>query len=64
MTGTPKGMVVRKALEETVASEENQKSFTVAAGSLVGSLRGPRDLSTILAHLDGYGRSRGDVTER
>lgn len=46
--------VFRDALEAFV--ERAMKSVTAAAGDLVGSLDGPRDLSTSPKHLAGFGR--------
>ena len=45
--------VLREALESFARS--TKRSVTAAAGDLVGSLRGPRDLSTHAKHLSGYG---------
>jgi len=45
--------VLREALESFARG--SQRSVTAAAGDLVGSLRGPRDLSTNAKHLAGYG---------
>ena len=45
--------VFREALESFARG--SQRSVTAAAGDLVGSLRGPRDLSTSRKHLSGYG---------
>lgn len=52
--GTTKSAVVREALEAYAA--ESRRSVTALAGSLVGSLRGPKDLSSSPRHLEGYGR--------
>jgi predicted transcriptional regulator len=45
--------VLREALE--TFARGSQRSVTAAAGDLVGSLRGPTDLSTNPKHLSGYG---------
>lgn len=45
--------VVREALTEYAQSP--RRSVKSSAGELVGSLRGPRDLSTSKRHLEGYG---------
>jgi predicted transcriptional regulator len=45
--------VLREALESFARG--SQRSVTAAAADLVGSLRGPRDLSTSPKHLSGYG---------
>lgn len=46
--------VVREALAAFDVSRE--RSVTAAAGSLVGSLEGPGDLSTNPKHMTGYGK--------
>jgi Arc/MetJ-type ribon-helix-helix transcriptional regulator len=46
--------VVRDALE-AFAGRTAKPSVTEAAGDLVGSLRGPKDLSTAPRHMAGYG---------
>jgi len=50
---TSRSQVLRDALESYARGSE--RSVTVAAGKLVGSLRGPRDLSSNANHLSGYG---------
>jgi predicted transcriptional regulator len=45
--------VLREALESLTRGPK--RSVTAAAGDLVGSLRGPRDLSSSAKHLAGYG---------
>jgi predicted transcriptional regulator len=45
--------ILREALE--AFARGSKRSVTSAAGELVGSLRGPRDLSTSSKHLTGYG---------
>ena len=45
--------VVREALE--LFARGLKRSVTSAAGELVGSLNGPRDLSTSQRHMSGYG---------
>ena len=45
--------VVREALE--LFARGPKRSVTSAAGELVGSLNGPRDLSTSQRHMSGYG---------
>lgn len=46
--------ILREALEAYTA--EPSRSVTALAADLVGSLAGPRDLSTAERHMDGYGR--------
>jgi len=46
--------VLREALEAFVCGQ--RQSVTAAAQDLVGSLRGPRDLSTSGKHMFGYGK--------
>jgi predicted transcriptional regulator len=48
-----RSQVLRDALESYARGSEG--SVTAAAGDLVGSLTGPRDLSTNPKHLAGYG---------
>ena len=45
--------VLREALEAFARGP--RRSVTAAAGDLVGSLEGPRDLSTSKKHMAGYG---------
>ena len=45
--------IMREALE--LLARGTGTSVTAAAADLVGSLRGPKDLSTAKKHLDGYG---------
>ena len=45
--------IMREALE--LLARGLGTSVTAAAADLVGSLRGPKDLSTAKKHLDGYG---------
>ena len=52
--GTTKSAIVREALEAYAA--QSKRSVTALAGALVGSLRGPKDLSSSPRHLKGYGR--------
>ena len=49
-----KSSVARQALEAVARGK--RRSVTALAGDLVGSLDGPRDLSTHSRHLAGYGR--------
>jgi hypothetical protein len=51
--GISRSMVVREALQAYVI--DPSRSATAAAGELVGSLDGPRDLSTSPKHLRGFG---------
>jgi metal-responsive CopG/Arc/MetJ family transcriptional regulator len=51
--GASKSSTVREALELFVRGPK--RSVTSAAGDLVGSLHGPRDLSTSDQHMSGYG---------
>lgn len=46
--------LVREAL--AAFEVERERSVTVAAGRLVGSLEGPADLSTNPRRMDGYGK--------
>jgi metal-responsive CopG/Arc/MetJ family transcriptional regulator len=46
--------VLREALETFARGSD--RSVTTAAGDLVGSLTGPRDLSTNPKHMAGYGK--------
>jgi metal-responsive CopG/Arc/MetJ family transcriptional regulator len=46
--------VLREALETFARGSD--RSVTTAAGDLVGSLTGPRDLSTSPKHMAGYGK--------
>ena len=50
---TSRSAVLRAALE--TLARGSRRSVTSAAGDLVGSLRGPRDLATDRKHLAGYG---------
>lgn len=52
--GMSRSAVVREALE-AYAAGPNDRSATSAAGDLVGSLQGPRDLSTAAKHMRGFG---------
>ena len=45
--------ILREALQSFARGSRH--SVTAAAGELVGSLRGPRDLSTNTKHMSGYG---------
>jgi metal-responsive CopG/Arc/MetJ family transcriptional regulator len=45
--------ILREALE--AFARGSRRSVTQAAGDLVGSLRGPRDLATSPKHMAGYG---------
>jgi metal-responsive CopG/Arc/MetJ family transcriptional regulator len=45
--------ILRAALE--AFARGSQRSVTQAAGDLVGSVRGPKDLSTSPKHMAGYG---------
>lgn len=46
--------VVRDALQ--VLTSDRRRSVTALAGDLVGSLEGPRDLSTNPKHMDDFGK--------
>jgi len=48
-----RSVILREALE--AFARKPRKSVTAAAGKLVGSLHGPRDLSTGRKHMSGYG---------
>jgi len=50
---TSRSAILREALE--AFARGSKRSVTAAAGDLVGSVRGPRDLSTNPKHLTGYG---------
>jgi predicted transcriptional regulator len=52
--GLSRSAVVREALEAYAAGSGN-RTATTAAGDLVGSLQGPRDLSTAPKHMRGFG---------
>lgn len=45
--------ILREALQSFARG--SKRSVTALAGDLVGSLRGPKDLSTSRRHLSGYG---------
>lgn len=45
--------ILREALESFARG--SKRSVTAAAGELVGSLHGPRDLSSNAKHMSGYG---------
>lgn len=47
--------VLREALEAFAGRGTAKPSVTEAAADLVGSLRGPKDLSTAARHMAGYG---------
>jgi hypothetical protein len=51
---TTRSEVLRRALE--AFARGNGKSVTAVAGEIVGSWRGPKDLSENPRHLEGYGR--------
>jgi predicted transcriptional regulator len=51
--GSTRSAVLREALE--AYANRSRASVTAAAGELVGSLAGPRDLSTSPDHLAGFG---------
>jgi len=52
--GISRSAVVREALQ-AYASSSAAGSVTSTAGELVGSLEGPRDLSTAAKHMRGFG---------
>ncbi len=52
--GVSRSAVVREALE--AFAEGTSGSVTSQAADLVGSLKGPRDLSTESKHMQGYGQ--------
>lgn len=52
--GSTRSAVIREALE--AFANGTSGSVTSLAGDLVGSLDGPRDLSTSAKYLEGYGR--------
>jgi metal-responsive CopG/Arc/MetJ family transcriptional regulator len=51
--GLSRSAVVREALQAYAAG--GTQSVTTSAGDLVGSLAGPRDLSTAEKHMRGFG---------
>ena len=51
--GSTRSAVLRDALEAYAGRA--RPTATAVAGDLVGSLRGPRDLSTSPSHLDDFG---------
>jgi metal-responsive CopG/Arc/MetJ family transcriptional regulator len=51
--GISRSAVVREALQAYAV--RGKASVTAAAGPLVGSLDGPRDLSTAAKHMRGFG---------
>ena len=56
--GMSRSAVVREALKSYAASSAtgpSAGSVTESAGELVGSLDGPRDLSTAAKHMRGFG---------
>lgn len=57
--GRSKSELVREALSAFLAQQETRAGGISAldlAGDLVGCISGPKDLSTHLKYLDGYGR--------
>lgn len=52
--GATRSAVLREALSDLARRE--RRSVTAAAGKLVGSLAGPRGLSTARRHMTGYGK--------
>jgi len=52
--GLSRSAILREALESF--ANGSAYSVTSRAGGLVGSLEGPRDLSTSAGHMRGYGR--------
>ena len=52
--GTSRSAIVREALE--AYANGHSESVTALAGDLVGSVDGPKDLSTATEHLKGYGQ--------
>jgi len=52
--GATKSELVRKGLEAFAAG--TRRSVTAAAGKLVGSLQGPKDLSTNRKYMRGFGK--------
>ncbi len=51
---TTKSELVRKGLEALARGK--RRSVTAAAGKLVGSLQGPKDLSTNAKYMRGFGK--------
>jgi metal-responsive CopG/Arc/MetJ family transcriptional regulator len=51
--GSTRSAVLREALEAYAG--RRRPSVTATAGDLVGSLEGPRDLSTSPRHMQGFG---------
>jgi predicted DNA-binding protein len=59
-TGTKESDLVRAAVERQLATEEDLSTAYQRAkkAHLIGAVQGaPRDLSTNLAHFDGFGKS-------
>jgi predicted transcriptional regulator len=50
-----RSVIVRAALASYVRAQSKHPSALDAAGDLVGTLRGPGDLSTNKKHMRGYG---------
>lgn len=53
--GLTRSAVVREALQAYAAESGAGSTAAAAAGDLVGSLDGPRDLSTSAKHMRGFG---------
>jgi predicted transcriptional regulator len=53
--GLTRSAVVREALQAYAAESGTGATAAAAAGDLVGSLDGPRDLSTSAKHMRGFG---------
>lgn len=56
-TGHSESEIVRRGLQVVAAEERQRKSALELAGASVGRFKkGPRDLSTNAAHLEGFGQ--------
>lgn len=57
--GVSESEFIRKSLESALSREADDGiDMAVALRDFIGSVRGPRDLSTNRKHMKGYGRSR------
>lgn len=53
---TNKSSLVREALEAYLGNEQRAGSFLDLTKDLLGTLKGPSDLSSNKKHMEGYGR--------
>ncbi len=57
--GVSESELIRKSLESTLSQPPDEGiDMAEAMRDFIGSVRGPRDLSTNRKHMKGYGRSR------